>query len=344
MAKKQGVLLCNLGTPDAPTPQAVRKYLCQFLHDKRVVSIPRIIWCPILHGIILRVRPTKVAKLYQAIWTEQGSPLMVHSQAQRKELQLRLDKSAEIYDSQSYVPIELAMCYGNPSIEHGLATLENQGCERIIVMPLYPQYSSATNAAIFDQINKYYKKRYFVPELSYVNGYYDNPLYIKALSNSIKVYWQEYGQAQKLLFSYHGVPERFSKNGDPYEQQCHETTRLVVEQLGLSKEQYQVSFQSRFGREEWIKPYTDATLEDWGKAGVKSVQVISPAFSADCLETLEELAIQNKEIFLEAAGKLTGNKENSKTNKAYSYIPALNEQTAHIDALFDILNSHLISD
>ncbi|NVJ66996.1 MAG: ferrochelatase [Gammaproteobacteria bacterium] len=329
MSKKQGVLLCNLGTPDAPTPQAVRKYLSQFLHDKRVVSIPRIIWCPILHGIILRTRPQKVAKLYQSIWTDKGSPLMVYSQAQRKELQVRLDKAAEIFDSQSYVPIELAMAYGNPSIPKALKSLEAQGCERIVVMPLYPQYSSATNAAIFDQINKFYKPRYFVPELSYVNGYHDNPLYIKALVESVKAHWQDHGQAKKLLFSYHGVPERFSKKGDPYEAQCHETTRLVVEQLGLSSDQYQIAFQSRFGREEWVKPYTEATLKSWGEAGLESVQVISPAFASDCLETLEELAIQNKEVFVEAGGK------------QYEYIPALNDSPAHIDLLFELLKKQL---
>lgn len=324
MSKKQGVLLCNLGTPDAPTSDAVRKYLCQFLHDKRVVSIPRMIWCPILHGIILRTRPQKVAKLYQSIWTDDGSPLMVYSQAQRRELQVRLDQSSE-----EHTPIELAMCYGNPSIPKGLESLEAQGCERIIVMPLYPQYSSATNAAIFDQVNKFYKKRYFVPELSYVNGYYTHPLYIKGLADSIKAFWKDNGQAQKLLFSYHGVPERFSKKGDPYEKQCHETTQLVVKELGLNAEQYQIAFQSRFGKEEWIKPYTDATLEEWGKNGVESVQVISPAFASDCLETLEELAVENKDIFLEAGGK------------EYGYIPALNDSPIHIDLLFDLLQKQL---
>ncbi|MRX27050.1 ferrochelatase [Kangiella sp. HZ709] len=329
MSKKQGVLLCNLGTPDAPTSQAVRKYLFQFLHDKRVVSIPRMIWCPILHGIILRTRPPKVAKLYQSIWTDKGSPLMVYSQAQRMELQNKLDNSVEIYDSQSYVPIELAMCYGNPSIPKALESLESQGCERIIVLPLYPQYSSATNAAIFDQISKFYKKRFFVPELTYVNGYHKHSLYIKGLADSVKAYWKDNGQAQKLLFSYHGVPKRFSKKGDPYEQQCHETTQLVVKELGLNKEQYQTAFQSRFGREEWIKPYTDATLEDWGKNGVSSVQVISPAFASDCLETLEELAVENRDIFITAGGK------------EYGYIPALNDSPIHIELLFDLLQNQL---
>ncbi|WP_251360009.1 ferrochelatase [Kangiella sp. TOML190] len=325
MSKKQGVLLCNLGTPDVPSAEAVRKYLGQFLHDKRVVSIPRIIWCPILHGIILRTRPQKVAKLYQSIWTDNGSPLMVHSQAQRRELQIRLDALA----SESHTPIELAMCYGNPSIPKALESLEAQGCERIIVLPLYPQYSSATNAAIFDQVSKFYKKRFFVPELSYVNGYHNHPLYIKGLVDSVKAYWQEHGQAKKLLFSYHGVPERFSKKGDPYEAQCHETTRLVVEQLGLEQDQYQIAFQSRFGREEWVKPYTEATLQDWGKAGLESVQIISPAFASDCLETLEELAIQNKEVFVETGGG------------DYSYIPALNDSPIHIDLLYDLLQTQL---
>lgn len=325
MAKKQGVLLCNLGTPDAPTVPAVRKYLAQFLQDKRVVSIPRLVWYPILHGIILRTRPSKVAKLYQQIWTDAGSPLMVYSQAQRRELQSKLDKSSE-----AHIPIELGMTYGNPSIAKGLASLEAQGCERIIVLPLYPQYSSATNAAVIDQVSQHYKKPYAIPELSYINGYHDNALYIKALVESVKAYWNTHGQAEKLLFSYHGVPERFSKKGDPYEQQCHETTRLVVEQLGLNEEQYQIAFQSRFGREEWVKPYTEEVLKEWGQAGIESVQVISPAFASDCLETLEELAIQNKATFIEAGGK------------QYDYIPALNDDAAHIELLFKLVQQQLI--
>lgn len=325
MSKKQGVLLCNLGTPDAPTADAVRKYLCQFLHDKRVVSIPRMIWCPILHGIILRTRPQKVAKLYQSIWTDKGSPLLVYSQSQRTLLQNKLNAR-----DGEHVPVELAMCYGNPSIPKALKALEAQGCERIVVLPLYPQYSSATNAAVFDQISKYYKKRFAVPELSYVNGYHDNSKYINALCKTIKVHWKEFGQAQKLLFSYHGVPQRFSDKGDPYEVQCRETTRLVVEQLGLKEEQYLIAFQSRFGKEEWVKPYTDETLEQWGKDGVESVQIISPAFASDCLETLEELAVENRDVFIEAGGK------------EYSYIPALNDNPDQIELLFELVEQQLL--
>lgn len=325
MSKKQGVLLCNLGTPDAPTANAVRKYLRQFLRDKRVVSIPRVIWYPILHGIILRTRPQKVAKLYQSIWTEKGSPLFVYSQSQRSLLQSTLDAACD-----KHIPVELGMCYGNPSLPNALQALEAQGCERIVVLPLYPQYSSATNAAVFDQISLYYKKQFAIPELSYINGYHNNSLYINALSKSIKAHWKEFGQAQKLLFSYHGVPQRFSNKGDPYEAQCRETTRLVIAQLGLEEDQYLMAFQSRFGKEEWVKPYTNETLEQWAKEGVKSVQIISPAFSVDCLETLEELAVENRDLFLGAGGK------------DYSYIPALNDSPEQIELLFELVKQRLL--
>ena len=328
--KKQGVLLCNLVTPDEPSPKAVRRYLSEFLHDYRVVSLTRWVWCLILHGIILRVRPAKVAKLYQSIWTREGSPLLVIAQRQRKKLQIMMNERLVGQEYGQHIPVEIAMAYGNPSIPDALKALKNQGCERIIVLPLYPQYSSATTASIFDRIAKAMKKEFFVPEFSFVGDYYDHPLYIKALCDSIEVYWKKYGKADKLLFSYHGVPERFSQAGDPYEDRCHKTTELVIKELGLKEDDYLTSFQSRFGQEEWIKPYTDLTLQEWAKSGVKSVQVISPAFSADCLETLEELSKENKAIFIENGGQ------------RYEYIPALNDDDAHIKMMLALIEQRLL--
>ncbi|NVK21380.1 MAG: ferrochelatase [Kangiellaceae bacterium] len=331
--KKQGILLCNLGTPDAPTAPAVRQYLAEFLHDKRVVSISRWIWCLILHGIILRIRPAKVAKLYQKIWLRQGSPLLVISQQQRQKLQNAINDRFVEQKYGKHIPVEIAMAYGNPSIAKGLKTLEDQGCERIIIMPLYPQYCSATSASIFDRVAKHYKDRYFVPEISYVGDYHDHELYIKALADSIQRHWHEHGQSDKLLFSYHGVPKRFSANNDPYEAQCRNTTELVAQALGLDAEQFDISFQSQFGKEEWIGPATDAKLTEWAKEGVESVQVVCPAFSADCLETLEEIAMENKQLFLE---------NHSQENASYQYIPALNDDKAHIQLMLSLVEQRII--
>jgi ferrochelatase len=328
--KKQGVLLCNLGTPDEPTPKAVRRYLAEFLHDYRVVSLSRWVWCLILHGIILRIRPARVAKLYKSIWTREGSPLLAITQRQRKKLQIMMNDRFVEQEYGKHIPVEIAMAYGNPSIPKALKALKNQGCERIIVLPLYPQYSSASTASIFDRVAKAMKKEFFVPEFSFVGDYHDEPIYIKALADSIKRHWNNQGKADKLLFSYHGVPERFSKGGDPYEKQCHKTTELVIKELGLQEGDYLTSFQSRFGKEEWIKPYTDATLENWGKEGVESVQVVCPAFSADCLETLEEIAEENKDIFVESGGK------------RYEYIPALNDDDAHIEMMITLLEQRFL--
>ncbi|AOE50025.1 ferrochelatase [Kangiella sediminilitoris] len=329
--KKQGVLLCNLGTPDEPTTQSVRRYLGEFLHDKRVVSISRWIWCLILHGIILRTRPQKVAKLYRQIWTKEGSPLLAITQKQRKKLQNEINDRFIDQRYGKHVPVEIAMAYGNPSIADGLQALKNQGCERVIVLPLYPQYSSATTASIFDRIAKYYKNEFFVPEISYVGDYHSHPHYIHSLAQSVRKFRERHGESEKLLFSYHGVPQRFSDNGDPYEKQCRNTTALVVKELGLSEDDYAISFQSRFGKEEWVKPYTDELLTEWAKEGVESVQVISPAFSADCLETLEELAVENRDTFLENGGS------------EYQYIPALNDDKAHIELMLQLIEQRLLN-
>ena len=321
--KKTGILVTNLGSPDAPTPKALRVYLAEFLSDPRIVEIPRLIWLMILHGIILRVRPKKSAKAYESIWTENGSPLIHISQQQA-------DKIAEKLKANNHdVEVELAMRYGNPSIEAGLEKLRDKGITRIIVFPLYPQYSSPTTGSTFDAIANVLKKWRWVPELHFINGYHTNPLYIESLANSIQEDLDKNGTPQKIVFSYHGMPKQFLDHGDPYHCLCHQTTRLVVEKLGLDKDLVMTTFQSRFGKAEWLKPYTDATLESFPKEGIKDIAIISPAFSADCLETLEELEEENREIFEEAGGE------------KYRYIAALNDRNDHIDALYDVLRPNL---
>lgn len=321
--KKTGILVTNLGSPDAPTPKALRVYLAEFLSDPRIVEIPRLIWLMILHGIILRVRPKKSAKAYASIWTENGSPLIHISQQQA-------DKIAEKLKANNHnVEVELAMRYGNPSIEAGLEKLRDKGITRIIVFPLYPQYSSPTTGSTFDAIANVLKKWRWVPELHFINGYHTNPLYIESLANSIQEDLDKHGTPQKIVFSYHGMPKQFLDHGDPYHCLCHQTTRLVVEKLGLDKDLVMTTFQSRFGKAEWLKPYTDATLESFPKEGIKDIAIISPAFSADCLETLEELEEENREIFEEAGGE------------KYRYIAALNDRDDHIDALYDVLRPNL---
>jgi ferrochelatase len=321
--KKTGILVTNLGSPDAPTAKALRVYLAEFLSDPRIVEIPRLIWLMILHGIILRVRPKKSAKAYQSIWTENGSPLIHISQQQA-------DKIAEkLRENNHNVEVELAMRYGNPSIEAGLEKLRDKGITRIIVFPLYPQYSSPTTGSTFDAVANVLRKWRWVPELHFINGYHTNPLYIESLANSIQEDLDKNGTPQKIVFSYHGMPKQFLDHGDPYHCLCHQTTRLVVEKLGLDKELVMTTFQSRFGKAEWLKPYTDATLESFPKEGIKDIAIISPAFSADCLETLEELEEENREIFEHAGGE------------KYRYIAALNDRDDHINALYDVLKPNL---
>lgn len=321
--KKTGILVTNLGSPDAPTAKALRVYLAEFLSDPRIVEIPRLIWLMILHGIILRVRPKKSAKAYQSIWTENGSPLIHISQQQA-------DKIAEkLRENNHNVEVELAMRYGNPSIEAGLEKLRDKGITRIIVFPLYPQYSSPTTGSTFDAVANVLKKWRWVPELHFINGYHTNPIYIESLANSIQEDLDKNGTPQKIVFSYHGMPKQFLDHGDPYHCLCHQTTRLVVEKLGLDKELVMTTFQSRFGKAEWLKPYTDATLESFPKEGIKDIAIISPAFSADCLETLEELEEENREIFEHAGGE------------KYRYIAALNDRDDHINALYDVLKPNL---
>lgn len=323
-SRKIGVLLTNLGTPDAPTAPALRSYLREFLSDPRVVEIPRLVWMIILHGIILRVRPAKSAALYKSIWTEQGSPLMVISKAIKDKVSQLIDR-----DNKPEVIVDLAMRYGNPSIANKLEEFRQQGVDKLIVMPLYPQYGGPTTASTYDAINKSISSWRWVPSLQFINGYHDEPLYVEALANSIQEHIGQHGQPDKLVLSYHGMPRHFLDSGDPYFCFCQQTTRLVAERLSLPEDSFISTFQSRFGKAEWLKPYTDETLESLAKEGYKHVAIISPAFSADCLETLEELAEENREIFEEAGGE------------TYHYIAALNDRDDHCRAITQVLNRHL---
>ena len=315
-----GVLVTNLGTPSAPTKSSVRTYLKEFLSDPRVVETNRLLWWCILNGIILNLRPARSAKAYKGIWTEEGSPLLVHSRRQASLIQ-----EAIIKNGFENVHVELAMRYGQPSIKMGLEALRAKGCGKILILPLYPQYAAATTASTFDAVSDILKEWRWVPETRTVSSYYDYSLYIQALSNSIREHWDKYGTPDCLLMSFHGIPKRYLVQGDPYPCFCHKTARLVAEKLNLTGDQWMLGFQSRFGREEWIKPYTDDILKSFGKEGMKRVDIICPGFSADCLETIEEIAIENRDVFLNSGGE------------EFFYIPALNEREDHINALTQII-------
>ena len=323
-APKRGVILCNLGTPDAPQTTELRRYLKEFLSDPRVVEVPRLLWWIILNFIILRIRPRRSAKLYRSVWTESGSPLLVYSRAQVEGVQKVL---AEKYGDQ--VPVVLGMRYGNPSIELAIKQLTDLNVRDIVVLPLYPQYSGATTGSTFDAVAKTFTKMRWVPELHFINSYHQSAAYIDALCVSIKSHIDQSGQPDKLIFSYHGTPERYLKNGDPYHCFCHQTTRLVREQLGLDESQVMTTFQSRFGREPWLQPYTDKTLETLPNEGIKNVAVICPGFSSDCLETIEEINMQGRQLFTDAGGE------------KFSYIPCLNDHPTHIKALASIIEKQL---
>ncbi|MCG9626802.1 ferrochelatase [Vibrio mediterranei] len=313
---KTGVLLVNLGTPDEPTAKGVKAFLQEFLHDHRVVDMNRWLWCPILHGVILPIRSPKVAKLYQSVWMEQGSPLMVYSRQQADKLAQALD-----------MPVELGMSYGNPSLKDGLSRLLDQGVDKVVVLPLYPQYSGTTTAAAFDGIAKACKSISTLPSISLVRDYHDNARYIKALANSVRAHWEQHGRADYLLCSYHGIPKRYADNGDVYPLHCEATTKLLGEELGLDSSQIGMSYQSIFGREEWLQPYTEQTLKQMPDKGIKSLDIITPAFSVDCLETLEEIAVEAKETFIEAGGE------------SYRYISCLNDSQEHIDMMVELVQS-----
>ena len=317
-----GILLTNLGTPDAPTPSALRRYLAEFLWDSRVVEIPRLLWWLILHGVILRVRPSKSAHKYQIIWTPEGSPLLAISRRQATALAATLTQRTP-----GPVRVALGMRYGNPSIAVALAELRAAGAQRLLVLPLYPQYSAATTASTFDAVAAELRTWRWLPELRFIMQYHDDPAYLDALAAQLRAARAEQ-PGERLLFSFHGLPKRNLLAGDPYHCQCHKTARLVAERLGLASEQWAVAFQSRFGRAEWLQPYTSVLLADWAKAGVKSVDVTCPGFAADCLETLEEIARENRQTFLNAGGE------------RYRYLPALNDAPEHIAALAGLIEKH----
>ena len=319
-----GVLLVNLGTPKAPTAKALRPYLREFLGDPRVIEYPRWLWWLILNGIILNVRPRKSAKLYASIWTENGSPLLVTSQNIANNMRAELNNTWG-----DHVKVVLAMRYGNPSIKAGLAELKKANVQRILVLPLFPQYSATTTATIFDVVFDELKQQRWMPELRTISSYHDHPLYIQALANSIREFWEKNGRSQKLLYSFHGIPKSYFEKGDPYSCFCQKTARLVSEKLGLTENDYQVCFQSRFGPEAWLQPYTDKTLESWAQNGIKSVDTLCPGFAVDCLETLEEMAVQNSEIFLESGGH------------QYQYIPCLNDNNDQINLMVNLVNTNL---
>lgn len=322
---RTAVVLVNLGTPDAPTSSALRRYLKQFLSDPRVVEIPRPIWWLILHGIILPFRSGQSAKKYASIWTRDGSPLRVHTFKQAMLLRGVLGERGH-HD----VVVVPAMRYGQPSLPSVLDKLKVEGCERILILPAYPQYSASTTASIFDEVFRHYAQIRNVPELRLVRNYHDNDAYLDALKNSVLQHWAANGHGEKLVISFHGIPKRSLLMGDPYHCECHKTARLLANLLRLRPDQYIVTFQSRFGKAEWLQPYTAPTLEKLAGEGVKRVDVICPGFIGDCLETLEEIAMEAKHSFLAAGGK------------EFHYIPCLNETPAWIKAMAEIAEQHMI--
>jgi protoporphyrin/coproporphyrin ferrochelatase len=322
-APRTAVLYCNLGTPDAPTAPALRRYLAQFLGDSRVVEIPKPIWWLILHGIILRTRPAKSAAKYASVWTPEGSPLMVWTQKQAALLKGFLGEQGHQVD------VRVAMTYGNPGVAQELNKLKAEGFTRILVLPAYPQYSGTTTAALFDAIYKWAERTRYVPELRFVNHFHDDPGYINALAATVRKHWQANGKPEQLVMSFHGVPERTLHLGDPYHCECHKTGRLLAEALGLGKHQYTITFQSRFGKAKWLQPYTEPTLVAMAQAGTKKVDVVCPGFTGDCLETLEEINMEAREAFLHAGGT------------EFSYIPCLNDDLDWVRALTAIATQHL---
>lgn len=317
------ILLCNLGTPDAPTAAALRRYLAEFLSDGRVVEIPKLLWWLILHGIILRTRPKKSAAKYASIWRSEGSPLKVWTEKQTLMLRGYLATRGHM------VEVRYAMRYGNPSIATQLDQLKADGVDRVLILPAYPQYSGTTTASVFDAVYRWATKTRRIPEFRFINHYHDNAGYIAALASTVREHWRTSGKSEQLVMSFHGVPERTLQLGDPYHCECQKTARLLAEKLELTKEQYTVTFQSRFGKAKWLQPYTAPTLKALAQSGVKRVDVICPGFTGDCLETLEEIAIEARQAFLQAGGK------------EFKYIECLNDNPKWVAALSELCIQHL---
>lgn len=319
-----GVLVTNLGTPDAPTTSALRRYLGEFLADPRVVEVPRPIWWLILHGVILRIRPSRSAAAYRKVWKPEGSPLLIHTANQCEAIRASLQ--ARYGDS---LVVGFAMRYGNPSISSVLDEMQARGVRQLLVLPLYPQYSASTSGSTFDALSSDFSRRRWLPDVRFISHYHDYPPYIEAMARHIEAHWEANGRNQKLMLSYHGVPKKYLLRGDPYHCECHKTSRLLAERLGLDSTEYMTTFQSRFGREEWLRPYTDETLKAMPGQGVNSIDVFCPGFSSDCLETIEEIDEENRDYFMEAGGK------------GFSFIPCLNATEGHIEALVSLLEKNL---
>jgi ferrochelatase len=322
-----GVLLVNLGTPDEPTTAAVRCYLREFLSDSRVIEIPRFLWMLILNVFILPFRPKATARNYKAVWTADGSPLLTNTMRQAEALQAAL--GGETRQEPVSVVVEAAMRYGNPSIQSVLERLRDRGVHRILLLPMYPQYSAATTATVFDAVAEVFSAWRWIPELRTINHYHDDPAYIAALSETIERAWRQGERGEQLIFSFHGMPRATLEAGDPYHCECQKTARLVAERLGLADEQWRVTFQSRFGRAQWLEPYTIEHLKSIALDGIHSVDVVCPGFSSDCIETLEEIDMQNRNAFIDAGGK------------KFRYIAALNDQPSHIEHLSRLVLRHL---
>jgi ferrochelatase len=322
---RPGVLLINLGTPAAPTAPSVRAYLREFLSDPRVVEIPRALWFLVLHGIVLRTRPSASAKRYAAVWTADGSPLKVHTERQAKMLRGYLGERTR-------APIEVswAMRYGEPSIAQSVKELKTRGCDRILALPLYPQYAASTTGAALDALTRSLGRMRNIPALRFVKHFHDHPGYVDALAQSVRDYWMKSGRPDRLVISFHGVPRVTLERGDPYHCECQKTARMLLERLQWPEAQAVVSFQSRFGRGQWLKPYTAEVLLELGRKQTERVDVVCPGFVADCLETLEEIALEAKATFLKAGGK------------AFHFIPCLNERDDWIKALTDIAWQNLL--
>lgn len=323
-APETAVLLVNLGTPTAPTAAALRRYLGEFLSDRRVIEAPPVVWQPILRGVVLRTRPRRSAEAYEKIWLADGSPLLVYSRRLQAALHTYLGERRE-----QPVAVALGMRYGEPSIDQVLDQLLELGCRRLLVLPLYPQQSATTTASTFDAIARHFRTRRRLPALRFIDSYHSEAGYIEALAASVRAYWQQHGKPDRLLLSFHGIPEAYVAKGDPYAAQCRETARLLAEALALPDAAWQLTFQSRFGPTRWLEPYTDMTVRTLGARGLSRVDVLCPGFPADCLETLEEIAMQNAEFFREAGGG------------TLHYIPALNDSPAHVAALGTLLAREL---
>jgi ferrochelatase len=320
---RTGVLLVQLGTPAAPTAAALRPYLAEFLGDPRVVEIPRLLWWPILHGIILRTRPARSARKYASVWTDEGSPLMANSVRQEKLLRGALGERG--HD----VEVALAMRYGEPSIAATMEALKARNVTRLLVLPLYPQYSASTTATAFDEVARVLRGWRNVPELRWVRDFHDDEGYLDALAGQVRRSWDREGRGERLVMSFHGVPRRTLELGDPYHCECHATARRLAAKLGLGKGEWLVTFQSRFGKAQWLQPYTEPTLQQLARDGVKTVDAVCPGFVSDCLETLEEIAMEAKHAFIEAGGT------------AFRYIPCLNDAPSFIDGLASLAQRHL---